>query len=80
MLMSTCCCSISISISISISRSRLQAKDSFRYHPWRAPGFAPVVAVCGMAGGASHPGTGAGVFTTTPWAKQGDLVPCVACP
>ena len=51
----------------------IQAKDSFKYHPWRAPGFAPVVDVCGMAGGGPHPGTGAGVFTATPWAKQGDL-------
>ena len=25
--------------------------DSYRYNPWRAPGFAPVVDPCGQAGG-----------------------------
>ena len=49
------------------------ATDFFKYHPWRAPGFAPVVDVCGMAGGGAHPGGGAGVFTKTRWAEQGDL-------
>ena len=48
------------------------AKDSFKFHPWRAPGFAPVVDVCGVAGGGPHPGGGAGVFTKTQWAQQGD--------
>ena len=48
-------------------------RDVFKYHPWRAPGFAPVVDVCGMAGGGPHPGGGAGVFTKTQWAQQGDL-------
>merc|ERR1719191_2067803 len=26
-------------------------EDSYRYNPWRAPGFAPVVDPCGQAGG-----------------------------
>lgn len=46
--------------------------DLFRYHPWRAPGFAPVVDVCGVAGGGPTAGPGAGVFTKTQWAQQGD--------
>ena len=53
------------------------AADAFKYHPWRAPGFAPVVDVCGVAGGRAPCGPngcpGAGVFTTTALAKQGDL-------
>jgi len=49
------------------------AKDAYRYHPWRAPGFAPVVDVCGMAGGSPNPGGGAAVFTQSRYAKQGDL-------
>lgn len=26
-------------------------EDSYRFNPWRAPGHAPVVDACGMAGG-----------------------------
>jgi len=53
----------------------LGPRDSYRVNPWRAPGFAPVVDACGMAGGrhASDPGGGDAVFTTVPWAKLGDL-------
>ena len=47
--------------------------DLFKYHPWRAPGFAPVADVCGMARGDPRPGTDAAVFTATKYAKQGDL-------
>ena len=25
--------------------------DSYRFNPWRAPGYAPVVDACGQAGG-----------------------------
>eukprot|EP00051_Salpingoeca_urceolata_P027601 m.482333 g.482333 ORF g.482333 m.482333 type:complete len:378 (+) comp22496_c0_seq1:370-1503(+) len=48
-------------------------QDVFRFNPWRAPGFAPVVDSCGMAGGALHRGGGDAVFYTTQFAKQGDL-------
>ncbi len=47
--------------------------DSYRAHPWRAPGSAPVVDACGMAGGDPHISGGAAVFGETPIAKQGDL-------
>lgn len=56
-----------------------KAKDAFRYFPWRAPGYAPVVDPCGKAGG-SDPGHGHGgdaVFTTVASqyynASMGDL-------
>lgn len=48
--------------------------DTYRYNPWRAPGFAPVFDACGMAGGTlSTSGAGAAVFAPVPWAKRGDL-------
>jgi len=47
--------------------------DSYRYNPWRAPGYAPVNDACGMAGGGPSAGPGEGHFFPTPWAKQGDL-------
>ncbi len=42
--------------------------DTYRYNPWRAPGFAPVSDACGLAGGrhASDPGGGDAVFTSIP--------------
>jgi hypothetical protein len=49
--------------------------DTYRYFPWRAPGRAPVADPCGMAGG-TLPKNGHGgdaVFTTTKYAKMGDL-------
>jgi hypothetical protein len=51
------------------------AHDTYRYFPWRAPGMAPVADPCGMAGG-TDPKNGHGgdaVFTTTSYAKMGDL-------
>ena len=47
----------------------------YAQHPWRAPGFAPVVDVCGMSGGSAPgaPGSGAAVFATTKFNKQGQL-------
>jgi hypothetical protein len=47
--------------------------DSYRYNPWRAPGYAPVNDACGMAGGGPKAGPGEGHFYTVPWAEQGDL-------
>ena len=26
-------------------------QDAYRYNPWRAPGYAPVIDACGQAGG-----------------------------
>ena len=49
--------------------------DSYRFNPWRAPGFAPVVDSCGQAGG-RYPQTpigGDSVFTNTTLSKMGDL-------
>ena len=49
--------------------------DVFRYHPWRAPGTAPVVDPCGQAGGKfkQTPMGGASVYTDTVLAKMGDM-------
>lgn len=47
--------------------------DVYRWNPWRAPGSAPVVDACGMAGGAPVAGGGAAEFAATPFARQGDL-------
>ena len=49
------------------------AQDTYRYNPWRAPGYAPVNDACGMAGGAPTRGPGHAFFSPVPWAKQGDL-------
>eukprot|EP00729_Bicosta_minor_P008933 gene8933-1855_t len=48
--------------------------DTYRYNPWRAPGFAPVFDACGMAGGTppGNAGPGEAVFSKTPWAEMGD--------
>jgi hypothetical protein len=50
------------------------ADDAYRYNPWRAPGFAPTVDACGMAGGrhTTDPGGGDADFETTTFAKMGD--------
>ena len=47
--------------------------DIWRFHPWRAPGHAPVFDACGMAGGVTHEVFNAGAYNTTANAKQGDL-------
>lgn len=46
--------------------------DWTRYHPWRAPGFAPVTDPCGVAAGYLDDGHYGGK-TVPPGAKQGDL-------
>lgn len=51
-------------------------EDIYKFHPWRAPGSAPVADPCGMAGGTapSHGGGGAdAVFTNTSLARFGQL-------
>jgi len=47
--------------------------DIWKFHPWRAPGQAPVFDACGMAGGTWHEVFNAGAYNTTKYAKQGDL-------
>ena len=49
--------------------------DSYRYNPWRAPGFAPVVDPCGQAGGKykQTPVGGDSAFTDTSLSQMGDL-------
>eukprot|EP00937_MAST-01D_sp_MAST-1D-sp2_P006255 g6255.t1 len=49
------------------------AADEYRYNPWRAPGNAPVYDPCGMAGGGPQEQGGEAKYTTTKFAKQGDL-------
>ena len=48
-------------------------EDWTRFNPWRAPGSAPVYDPCGRAGGGPHSTAGEGVYTTTKFAKLGDL-------
>lgn len=50
-------------------------EDIYYYSPWRAPGSAPVIDACGMAGG-RHPGQGIGgagaQYQNTSLAKEGE--------
>lgn len=46
--------------------------DIYKFNPWRAPGFAPVLDACGMAGGSPVHGGGESKYTNTKFAKQGD--------
>merc|ERR1711907_188896 len=50
-------------------------EDVYRYNPWRAPGYAPVVDPCGMAGGKlpTQDIGGDSVFVANKFAKMGDL-------
>jgi len=54
--------------------------DIWRFHPWRAPGHAPVWDACGMAGGTRTEVFNAGAYNTTAFAKQGDLGSQVLAP
>eukprot|EP00036_Acanthoecidae_sp_10tr_P012007 CAMPEP_0182917744 /NCGR_PEP_ID=MMETSP0105_2-20130417/1687_1 /TAXON_ID=81532 ORGANISM="Acanthoeca-like sp., Strain 10tr" /NCGR_SAMPLE_ID=MMETSP0105_2 /ASSEMBLY_ACC=CAM_ASM_000205 /LENGTH=475 /DNA_ID=CAMNT_0025054763 /DNA_START=27 /DNA_END=1454 /DNA_ORIENTATION=+ len=49
--------------------------DSYRFNPWRAPGYAPVVDACGQAGGKfkATPIGGDSVYTTTIHGTMGDF-------
>eukprot|EP00037_Helgoeca_nana_P010731 m.94655 g.94655 ORF g.94655 m.94655 type:complete len:351 (-) comp20381_c0_seq1:152-1204(-) len=47
--------------------------DIWVFQPWRSPGLAPVSDSCGMAGGSPVPVFNGGEYTTTIYAKQGDL-------
>jgi len=49
------------------------AEDIYRHNPWRAPGAAPVLDSCGMAGGGPVDQGGEAKYYTTPLAKTGDL-------
>jgi len=48
-------------------------EDYYYYSPWRAPGSAPVLDSCGMAGGTPHAGGFGAQIKNTSVAKQGDL-------
>jgi len=50
-------------------------EDAYRFNPWRAPGYAPIVDPCGQAGGklASQHIGGDSTFTENKFAKMGDL-------
>lgn len=47
--------------------------DLYRYNPWRAPGAAPVLDSCGMAGGGPQNAGGEAKYTPTEFAKVGDF-------
>eukprot|EP00658_Telonema_sp_P-2_P065472 TRINITY_DN54702_c0_g1_i1.p1 TRINITY_DN54702_c0_g1~~TRINITY_DN54702_c0_g1_i1.p1 ORF type:complete len:368 (-),score=63.01 TRINITY_DN54702_c0_g1_i1:394-1497(-) len=49
------------------------AADIYRYNPWRAPGSAPVLDSCGMAGGGPRALSGEAKYTETALAKIGSL-------
>ena len=49
------------------------AADIYRWNPWRAPGTAPTLDPCGMAGGRKVVGGGEGKYYATRFARQGDL-------
>lgn len=46
--------------------------DSYYFTPWRAPGSAPVLDACGMAGGAPSWGHHGAQYRATTHARQGD--------
>lgn len=50
-------------------------EDSYRFNPWRAPGYAPVIDACGQAGGKLKKQKigGESVFVDNVFAKMGDL-------
>jgi len=48
-------------------------EDWTRWNPWRAPGNAPVYDPCGRASGGPKVTGGEGVYTTTKYAKVGDM-------
>lgn len=47
--------------------------DRWMSTPWRAPGTAPVLDACGMAGGTPTRSHSGAQISPTPWFKQGDL-------
>lgn len=49
--------------------------DIYKHNPWRAPGSAPVMDACGLAGGSysRQPGAEAGDYTKTVFAQHGDV-------
>lgn len=49
--------------------------DIYKHNPWRAPGAAPVMDACGLAGGTylRTDGAEAGDYTKTPYAQHGDV-------
>lgn len=47
--------------------------DWYYFSPWRAPGSAPVLDACGMAGGATTQAGFGAQYKQTPFAKQGDV-------
>jgi hypothetical protein len=54
--------------------------DVFRFNPWRAPGRAPVIDPCGVAGGTPTAQFNAAEYDTTVFAKQGDHAAAVLKP
>jgi len=56
--------------------------DIYKHNPWRAPGSAPVMDACGLAGGtySRSPGAEAGDYTKTQFAQHGDVGTAVLKP
>ena len=54
------------------------SEDLFRYRPWRAPGYAPMLDSCGMAGGSPFDNKNSGGIPppgTVPGDRGSDLQP-----
>ena len=51
----------------------MSAEDKWMSTPWRAPGTAPVLDACGMAGGTPARSHSGAQISPTKWFKQGDL-------
>ena len=47
--------------------------DIYKHNPWRAPGTAPTFDACGMAGGNWRTVGGEAKYTTSAFARQGEL-------
>lgn len=60
---------------LNIAAEEGSTEDAYKFNPWRAPGYAPVVDACGQAGGKfkSQKIGGDSIYTDTTLAKMGDM-------
>jgi len=61
--------------SMNVDAVPFSANDTYRFNPWRAPGYAPVFDACGMAGGTppANAGPGEAKFHNSTIASMGQL-------
>lgn len=60
---------------LNIAAEEGSVEDAYKFNPWRAPGYAPVIDPCGQAGGKYKNQTigGDSIYSTTPLATMGDM-------